>query len=247
MQRLGACLRQLPHRLDHRIGGRRTLGDAAVQFGSLGAADRRAHRACASLQRRLVDHQRHPFRRDRKAEDAALRLAPVDDQRLLFALFGDRQRADEFRDQQPRIVDLGDGQDFRQLPLAELAVRRLRDQIDAGILAAHLEAERVAADRRACRSHRRGPTAPRACASGRTARRPATTHRTRTRSSRSRGRRARPASRTAASASACGADLKRLAWASCCCGRALLPQCLPKLRSSPDRCVVVAGLVGAAA
>ena len=72
--------------------GRRALGDAAVQFGVLGARHRRRDRAGIALQRRIVEHQRHALRRFRQAEDAALRACPVDDQRVLLALLGHGQR-----------------------------------------------------------------------------------------------------------------------------------------------------------
>ena len=121
VDRIGACLREVPEHLDHRVGRSRTLGNAAMQFRPFRARQRRTNRADAPFQCRRIDHQRHALRRNRQAEDAGLRGAPVDDQRLLFALFRHRERPGEFRDQLPRVVDLCDGENLRQFALAELA------------------------------------------------------------------------------------------------------------------------------
>ena len=145
---LHAAARYLQHRFNDRMILRRAFGEAAVQFDMAGARQRRLHRSVDTVDRGIVEHDGSALRNVRQSADAAATGGPIHLQRRRLTAIGQRGRRLEFGDQQFRLVDLRDHHDFAE-PRGErrLRARRLRDQRNAGVVAANFEAERIARHR----------------------------------------------------------------------------------------------------
>ena len=147
MNFLHAAARYLQHGFDHGMILRRAFGEAAVQFDTAGARERRLYRSVDAIDRGIVEHDGGALRNVRQPADAAAAGGPIHLQRRRLAAIGQRGRRLEFGDQKFRLVDLRDHHDFAE-PRGErrLRARRLRDQRNAGVVAADFEAERETGD-----------------------------------------------------------------------------------------------------
>ena len=191
MHLLHAAARYLQHGFDHGIVLRRAFGNAAVQFDMVGLRERRLDRSVDAVDRGIVELDGSALRNIRQPVHAALAQAPVHLQRRRLAAIGQRRRRLEFGDQELRLVDLRDHQDFAE-PCGErrLCVGRLRDQRTRWRRRSELRGGTGNLRPRACRTRRPGRTLPPAPPRRRRGRRPRTRHRTRTRSTPRRRRRA---------------------------------------------------------
>src|SRR4029079_1622912 len=94
------------HGFDHGMILRRALGEAAVQFDTASARERRLHRSVDTLDRGIVEHDGSALGNIGQPAYAALADGPVHLQRRRLAAIGQRGRCLEFGDQQFRLVDL---------------------------------------------------------------------------------------------------------------------------------------------
>jgi hypothetical protein len=119
-----------------------------VQFGTAGARERRCYLSVDTLDRGILEHDGGALRNVGQSVDAAAAAGPVHLHRRRLAVIGQRSRRLEFGDQEFRLVDLRDHHDFAELRgERRLRARRLRNQRNAGVVAANLEAEREAGHR----------------------------------------------------------------------------------------------------
>jgi hypothetical protein len=95
-----------------------------------------------------VEHDGGTLRNAGQPDHAALPEAPARLHRRRLAAIAERRRCLEFGNQELRLVNLRDHHDLAE-PRRErrMRARALRDQRDAGIFAAHFEAEREAGHR----------------------------------------------------------------------------------------------------